>query len=107
MIADKIKTMQLYENNSKEMFDHFMNLREILSEEARSDLNIYYRNRVSRVTVYQTDLISSDKRIVIYNAFVNYAIDQELFKFSMVETGTSIRKDLVDKPSSIYAMNPL
>lgn len=50
-----------------------MKLDEILNEEHISDFTIYYRNRVSRVTVYQTDLIPSEKRLSIYKAFIKYA----------------------------------
>ena len=83
MIASKITTMQLYENSSKNMFDKLMmEMQGILSEEEKTDFNIYYRNRVSKVTVYQTDLISSDKRMIIYTAFLNYAIENNLFKYS-------------------------
>ncbi len=42
---------------------------------------MYYRNRVSRVTVYQTDLIPSENRLSIYNAFIEYAIENDLFRF--------------------------
>lgn len=63
------------------MFSYLMKLEDILNEEHISDFTIYYRNRVSRVTVYQTDLIPSDKRLSIYNAFIGYAIDHDLFRF--------------------------
>ena len=107
MVADKIKTMQLYENNTKEMFDYFMNLREILPEDTRSDFNIYYRNRVSRTTMYHSDVISSDRRLLIYNSFLNYAIDHDLFKFAIVENGVTIHKELTDRSHSVYTMPAL
>lgn len=85
MIANKIKTMQFYENKSDELFDSLMNLSLILNEEHVSDFIIYYRNRVSRVTVYQTDLIPSYKRLSIYEAFLRYATENSLFDFCIPE----------------------
>ena len=85
MVTEKIKNMQLTENNTPEMLDSLLKFEEVLTPEQISDMGIYYRNRVSRVTVYQTDLICSDKRLAIYNSFVNYAIDHDLFRFSIID----------------------
>ena len=81
---------------------------EILSEEAKIDFSIYYRNRVSRVTVYQTDLISSDKRMTIYTAFLNYATQNNLFMYSDNLGDTPvIQKEITDLPHNIFGHNAM
>jgi hypothetical protein len=63
--------MQLHEHRSDQMFNELMNLEKILvKDQLVSDFRMYYRNRVSRVTVYQTDLIPSENRLSIYSAFI-------------------------------------
>ena len=108
MVANHINSMQLYENSSKEMFDRLMEMDQILSEEERIDFIIYYRNRVSRVTVYQTDLISSDKRMTIYTAFLNYATSNNLFQYSenLNET-VVVHKEILESPQHIFGVTAL
>lgn len=86
MLANKIKVMRIHEHRCEEMFSRLMNLPDILYEDDLiSDFTIYYRNRVSRVTVYQTDLIPSENRLNIYNKFLEYAVENDLFRFCRTE----------------------
>lgn len=104
MVSEKIKNMQLTENNTLEMFDYLLKLDQVLTQEQISDMAIYYKNRVSRVTIYQTDLICSDKRLAIYNSFVNYAIDHDLFRFSIVDKS---KPSTYNIPTTQFYENPM
>jgi hypothetical protein len=108
MLAEKIKTMQLHEHHSEQMFNELMNLeRIIVKEQLRHDLRMFYRNRVSRVTVYQTDLIPSENRLAIYNAFVEYAIDHDLFRFCAREEEGEHPREYLEDPMTIYTSEAL
>ena len=85
MIVQKVSKMQLAENKSDEMFEHFlMNLAPTLSEEFINDLNIYYRSTlINSNHQNKSDLFPSDKRLSIYNVFLQYALANDLFQFSI------------------------
>ena len=104
-ITEKIKTLQLAESNTLEMFAELIKFDEVLPEEQITDFAIYYRNRVSRVTLYQTDLICYERRLAIYNCFVNYAIDHDLFRFALNQqkpTTNTFTYEMSANPLSIF-----
>lgn len=85
-----------------------MNLPEILYEDDLiSDFTIYYRNRVSRVTVYQSDLIPSENRLNIYNKFLEYAVENDLFRFCRVEKHVGSHLEFLEDPMTLYTSSAL
>ena len=73
-----------------------------LDEEDVQNLLIYYRNSIYRGTLYQSDLIPSEKRLSIYKSFMNYALLHDLFRFGIVEEKVGEKEEMAADAIDLY-----